>query len=155
MGRFYFVWTEAGQLFSCNSVYLLVFIFLPLSSSLFFDSSSFSAAFSSSCFSSWSALLCFSPSWYLHVRWIHTFIRSILHTRRFTCTINVVININSVVMQRVFVQQRRPHPLLYASSSIFALSSALISALISSKLTAGLAGSLSCSDALFPLHCFR
>lgn len=57
------------------------------------------------------------------------------------------------IMKHVFVW--RPHPLLYASSSIFALSSALISALISSKLTEGLAGSLSCSDALFPLHCFR
>lgn len=52
-------------------------------------------------------------------------------------------------------EERRPHPLLYASSSSFALSSALISALISSKLTGGLAGSLSCPDSLFPLHCFR
>lgn len=57
------------------------------------------------------------------------------------------------IVKYVFVW--RPHPLLYASSSIFALSSALISALISSKLTEGLAGSLSCSDTLFPLHCFR
>lgn len=51
--------------------------------------------------------------------------------------------------------KRRPYPLLYTSSSIFALSSALISALISSKFTGGLAGSLSCSVTLFPLHCFR
>lgn len=52
-------------------------------------------------------------------------------------------------------QEISPYPLLYASSSIFALSSALISALISSKFTEGLAGSLSCSVTLFPLHCFR
>lgn len=55
------------------------------------------------------------------------------------------------MFSRVQEQKRQPHPLLYASSSIFAL----ISALISSKFTEGLAGSLSCSSTLFPLYCFR
>lgn len=54
---------------NCGRVDLLLFIFFPLSSSLFFSSSNFSAVFSSSSSSSslfsWRTLLCFSPSWKL------------------------------------------------------------------------------------------